>query len=81
MNEGNHGESMSAIDGIRRQLQSYKPELTKTEQEFINKLPEEQRPLEMAKLKLQKEQELVSFITNLLKQMHESRMAIINNMR
>ncbi len=72
---------MSAIDGIHKQLQSYKTELTETEQALINKLPKEQRGLEMAKLKLQKEQELVSFITNVLKKMHETRMAIINNMR
>ncbi len=72
---------MSAIDGIRSHLQAYKPEITTAEQELINALPKEQRPLELAKLKLEKERELVSFITNLLKQMHESRMAIINNLR
>lgn len=30
---------------------------------------------------MQKEQEAVNFISNLLKQMHENKMAIINNMR
>ena len=72
---------MSAIDGIRKHLDAYKPELTTAEQELINKLPKEQRDMQMQQLKLQKQQELVSFISNVLKKMHETRMMIINNMR
>ena len=64
------------IESVFHSLNSY----TSAEQAQLNNTPAEKRPLLEASLKLQKEQETVSFISNLLKQMHDNRMAIINNM-
>jgi hypothetical protein len=72
---------MSAIDAIRRHVETYKPEYSKEEQELLKGMSPEERKLQELKFKLEKERELVNFISNVLKQMHESRMAIINNMR
>jgi len=72
---------MSAIDALRRHVETYKPEFNKDEQELLKRMSPEERKLQEVKMKLEKERELVSFISNVLKQMHDSRMAIINNMR
>ena len=72
---------MSAIDALRRHVETYKPEFNKDEQELLKRMSPEERKLQEVKMKLEKERELDSFISNVLKQMHDSRMAIINNMR
>lgn len=72
---------MSAINAALRFLESYKPTPTGSTEEYINKLPPGERDLAILKWKAEQEKEIINFITNMMKQMHESRMAIINNMR
>ncbi|REG37506.1 hypothetical protein ATI61_101492 [Archangium gephyra] len=72
---------MSAIEAATRLLDSYKPTPSKSMEAYFAKLPEGERELAVLKWKAEQEQQLINFITNMMKQMHENRMAIINNMR
>lgn len=73
---------MPALDAVRNVISSYSFEPTKDEMAIINGMPnEDAKKLEIAKLKLAKQQELTSFISNVLKQLHEMSMSVINNIR
>ncbi|WP_224243550.1 hypothetical protein [Hyalangium gracile] len=47
----------------------------------IEAMPEELRDLQLTALKLQKEEQAITLISNIMKKMHDANMAIINNMR
>jgi hypothetical protein len=47
----------------------------------LDHLPKKDREAIEAQMKLQQQQEVVTFITNLLKKRHETTMSIINNIK
>lgn len=53
--------------------------LSSKEMEYLASVPEEQRPQVALQMQMQKESELVNLITNMMKQLHETRMAVIRN--
>ena len=63
------------LSGIVRNSQN----LSQKEMQHLATVPPEQQPQVMAQMQMQKESELVTLITNLMKQMHETRMSVIRN--
>jgi hypothetical protein len=53
--------------------------LSKAQQDMIDKAPDEMKDFLIAQMKMQKEQEITQFITQMLKQMHEMSMGVIRN--
>lgn len=70
---------MSSINGIMNNAISSAQTWNAKDYQMLAGVPEEQRPQVMAQIQMQKESEVVNLITNLMKQMHESRMAVIRN--
>ncbi len=78
-----HGEEvMSALNTVRDVVRSYSYAPDSKEMELLNGMPDgDAKNLEIARMKLAKHQELMSFISNVMKQLHEMSMSVINNMR
>ncbi|HYH98534.1 hypothetical protein [Hyalangium sp.] len=53
--------------------------LSSKDMEYLASVPPEQRPQVAMQMQMQKESELVTLITNVMKQLHETRMAVIRN--
>ncbi|WP_224361513.1 hypothetical protein [Hyalangium versicolor] len=71
---------MSSIDSLLNSVAANK-NFTADEQKMLAQVPAEQRDLMTNQLRLDKEQQAVSTISNILKKLNEMSMAIINNMR
>jgi hypothetical protein len=53
--------------------------LSQNQKDVLANAPDEMKPFLEAQMKMQKEQELVQFITQMMKQMHEMAMSVIRN--
>ncbi|HYI02303.1 hypothetical protein [Hyalangium sp.] len=72
---------MSAVNAARSYIASYNPQMSSTQRAYLAELPPEQKKVEELKMKLEQEQQLVSFISNMMRKLHDMNMAVINNMR
>jgi hypothetical protein len=67
------------IDSLISSAAANSQQLTAADYNKLNSVPPEQRKQLEAQMMMQKESELVTLITNLMKQMHETRMSVIRN--
>jgi hypothetical protein len=63
------------MSGVINNSQNLSPK----EMNYLASVPEEQRPQVAMQMQMQKESELVTLITNVMKQLHETRMGVIRN--
>lgn len=68
-----------SIDSLINATAANARQFTPADMQKLSQVPEDQRPQVMAQMQMQKESELVTLITNLMKQMHETRMSVIRN--
>jgi hypothetical protein len=60
---------------------AYSTGMTRLQRELLAQAPPEEKPRLEAQFKLQNQQELVAFISNMMKKLNDIAMSVINNMR
>ena len=70
---------MGLMDGVNGALQGAIGGLSQNQKDVLAAAPAEMKPFLEAQMKMQKEQELVQFITQMMKQLHEMAMSVIRN--
>ena len=70
---------MGLMDGVNGALQGAIGGLSQNQKDVLSAAPAEMKPFLEAQMKMQKEQELVQFITQMMKQLHEMAMSVIRN--
>jgi hypothetical protein len=67
------------MDGVNGAVKGAIGGLSQSQKDVLAAAPEEMKPFLEAQMKMQKEQELVQFITQMMKQLHEMAMSVIRN--
>ena len=70
---------MGLMDGVNGALKGAIGGLSQNQKDVLAAAPAEMKPFLEAQMKMQKEQELVQFITQMMKQLHEMAMSVIRN--
>jgi hypothetical protein len=70
---------MSSLTGITGGITGGIGGISKAQSDMLAAAPAEMKPFLEAQMKMQKEQELVQLITQMMKAMHEMAMSIIRN--
>jgi len=70
---------MGSISSVLQGAQGGIGGLSATQNQMLAQAPDEMKPFLEAQMKMQKEQELLQLITQMMKQLHEMAMSVIKN--
>ena len=70
---------MGLMDGVNAAVGGAVNQLSKDQEAMIAAAPPEMQKFMRAQMEMQKQQELVQFITQMMKQLHEMAMSVIRN--